>query len=396
MTNAEEHLACRKCNRRHLLSTIRKFTSWFDHKFRQRILTELDNQPNDSTQVLENFSQENIATKMWLGYTKTPEYRKNMAGENNIKLEVKVETKGLVTYLSANCGLRSRKLPSGHCIPIHLPRKDGITRGNAHAAYDINKQSVLMAHQMGSSWFSTSKAFSTLGTNYFGQQAFEYTEEIVGQAITIVANQSMKDALKEEIKLSTEAGDGTYTTVEYGNMPALMMSTDAAWQRRSSGRRYDSASGVIHFIGVRSGKVCDTEININRCQVCSRVQAYKDKKVKAKAKKKQSNVQKYKAKLKQIKPHRCMQNFWGNSKAMESNSIVKMVRNFPEKRNAYVRVLIMDDDATTPSHLKEDTGPKSKGTLPKSLAGIEVLADPSHRKRVVGGTYYKLSRKKWV
>ena len=88
-----------------------------------------------------------------------------------------------------------------------------------------------------------------------------------------------------------------------------------------------------------------------------------------------------------------MQNFLGNSKSMESNYIVNLVRNFPKKRNAYIHVLVMDDDVTTPSHLKEDKGPKSRGTLPKSLAGIEVLADPSHPNGVVGGTYYKLSRK---
>ena len=106
---------------------------------------------------------------------------------------------------------------------------------------------------MGSSWLSISKAFSTPGTNYFGKHAFEYTKEIIGHAITIVANKCMKDVLKEEIKLRMEAGDGTYTTVEYSDMPALMMSPGTTWQRQSSGRRYNSASGGIYFIGVRSG-----------------------------------------------------------------------------------------------------------------------------------------------
>ena len=277
--NAEEHLACRKCTHQHILCTIRNFTSWFNTKFKERILTELDNHPNDSTQVLEKLSQENIATKMWHSYTKTPEYRNNLARENSkFKLEVEVETKGLATYLSATCGLRSRKLPSGHLIPIHLPRKDGITHGKAHAAYDINKQSVLMAHQMGSSWFSMSRAFSTLGMKYMWQHPYERTEEEVGRAIKTVTKQSMKDAVAEEIKLSKEAGDGTYETEEYGEMPALTMSTDAAWQHRSFGRQYYSASGVVHFIGVHSGKVCDTRLTINRCQVCSRIQSFKDKK----------------------------------------------------------------------------------------------------------------------
>ena len=138
-TKAGEHLACRKCIRAHILSTIRSYTSWFDEKFRERIRTELDNSPNDSTEVLEGLAKENIGTRMWHSYTKTPEYRTNMAGENNSKLDVQVETKGLATYISATCGHRSRRLPSGHIIPIHLPRKDGITHGNARASYDINK-----------------------------------------------------------------------------------------------------------------------------------------------------------------------------------------------------------------------------------------------------------------
>ena len=254
-----------------------------------------------------------------------------MDGENNSKLEVKFKTKGLATYLSATCGLCSQKLPSGHCIPIHLPRKDGISQVRAHAAYDINKQSVLMAHQMGSSWFSMSRALSTLGIKYMGQHPYERTEEELSRAIKTVTKQSMKDTVAEEIKLRKESGDGTYETEEYGELPALTMSTDAAWKCRESTRQYDSASGVVHIIGVRSGKVCGTRLSINRCQGCTRIQSFKDKQQKAKAKKKESNIQKYKAKLKQIKPHRCMQNFWGTSKLMEADSIVRLVRNFPKK-----------------------------------------------------------------
>ena len=88
----------------------------------------------------------------------------------------------------------------------------------------------------------------------------------------------MKATVVEEITLRKEAGDGTYKTEEYGKLPALMMSAEAAWQRRASGRRYNSASEVVHFIGIRSGKVCDKRLNINRCQVCNRIQSFKDKK----------------------------------------------------------------------------------------------------------------------
>ena len=96
----------------------------------------------------------------------------------------------------------------------------------------------------------------------------------------------MQEALEEETKLSKEAGEGTYCTKEYGELPALTMSTDGAWQRRSSGRRYDSASGCVHFIGVRCGKVVDSRLNINRCYICARIERLKGKKLKAKQAKK--------------------------------------------------------------------------------------------------------------
>ena len=88
-----------------------------------------------------------------------------------------------------------------------------------------------------------------------------------------------------------------------------------------------------------------------------------------------------------------MKTFNGSLKATEANSIVGMVLNSPLKHDAYVRKLVMDDDATTPSPLKEDTGPNSSGRLPKYLAGILVLVDPSHRKGVVGNVYYNLAKK---
>ena len=73
-----------------------------------------------------------------------------------------------------------------------------------------------------------------------------------------------------------------------------------------------------------------------------------------------------------------LQKFNGTSKVMESDSIVKMVLNFPSKKKAYIRRLCMDDDATTPAYLQEDEGPDSKGRIPKELTSIDVVADPYH------------------
>ena len=190
----------------------------------------------------------------------------------------------------------------------------------------------------------------------------------------------MKEALDEEIRLSKEAGEGTHVTKEYGELPALTMSTDGCWQRRASGRHYDSASGCVHFIGVRCKKVCARRLNINRCYICARIERLEGKKQKAKRVKKKESAKKYKSKIKEIKTHRCLKNFWGTSKAMEADSIVRLVKKFPKHKGAYIRGLCMDDDATTPAHLKEDTGPKCSGQLSKGLTGITIFADTLHSK----------------
>lgn len=82
-----------------------------------------------------------------------------------------------------------------------------------------------------------------------------------------------------------------------------------------------------------------------------------------------------------------------SSKAMEADLIVQMVLNFPKIDHVYMRNIVTDNDATTPSNLEEDTGPKSSSHIPKHLTGILVLANPSHHKYIVGNAYYDLIQK---
>ena len=72
---------------------------------------------------------------------------------------------------------------------------------------------------------------------------------------------------------------------------------------------------------------------------------------------------------------------------METDAIVELIKMAPEKLGAYVRIICMDDDTITRSHIKEDLGPKTKGCLPKELSGIKIVANPSHRKRTVSNWY---------
>ena len=97
--------------------------------------------------------------------------------------------------------------------------------------------------------------------------------------------------------------------------------------------------------------------------------------------------------MKKNENHDCLKNFSGPSKIMETDAIVELIKMAPEKLGAYVRIICINDDTITRSHIKEDLGPKTKGCLPKDLSGIKIVADPSNRKRTVSNWYWALEKK---
>ena len=77
---------------------------------------------------------------------------------------------------------------------------------------------------------------------------------------------------------------------------------------------------------------------------------------------------------------------------METDAIVQLIKMAPEEMGCYVRTICLDDDTITRSHIQAGLGPKSKGCLPPDLAGIRVIADPSHRRRTVSNWYWALEK----
>ena len=107
--------------------------------------------------------------------------------------------------------------------------------------------------------------------------------------------------------------------------------------------------------------------------------------------KKKNKIVKYTIREKTLAIHSCQKNWDKSSTSMESEIIVQFVKAFPKKSGGYTHKIIIDDDTTTSAHLKEDKGPDSKGRLPKHLAGIIVLADPTHQKRTWRNRFYNLA-----
>ena len=59
------------------------------------------------------------------------------------------------------------------------------------------------------------------------------------------------------------------------NPVEITASFDAGWQRRESGRSYNSLSGHSCFIGCKSGKILDYQTRIKKCRICQEAEKRK-------------------------------------------------------------------------------------------------------------------------
>ncbi|XP_052281284.1 uncharacterized protein LOC127878796 [Dreissena polymorpha] len=129
-------------------------------------------------------------------------------------------------------------------------------------------------------------------------------ERKVGKHVRAVAKESCTEALQQErlplyVKQETTSDQTAKGQFKY----------DMGWQKRGSGRSYDSKSGVGTLIGNRAGKVCAYGARIKDCKTC--------------------NYHKGKG---PVPKHQCFKNWNGSSKAMEADVGGELVEEF-EKEN---------------------------------------------------------------
>ena len=106
------------------------------------------------------------------------------------------------------------------------------------------------------------------------------------------------------------------------------MKYDMGWQKRGSGRCYNSKSGVGTVIGNRTGKICGYGVRSKDCRTCVINQN------------------------KGLDPpdHQCSKNWEGSSRSMEPDVAVEIVKKI--ENSAPVGVIIMDDDCATMAKLR--------------------------------------------
>ena len=142
------------------------------------------------------------------------------------------------------------------------------------------------------------------------------------------------------------------------------------WQRKGSGRTYNSNSGHNCAIGCRTQKICDYVVMAKLCSICE-------------AAKRMFNPP---------REHDCVANYQGSSKAMEPISTCDLAirifksTNHPGPSKCFINWHLTDDDSTTRANmktvgkLKRDKGKLPVGITPPSVS----YTDPTHRTRIFG------------
>ena len=139
--------------------------------------------------------------------------------------------------------------------------------------------------------------------------------------------------------------------------PQLVVQYDMGWQKRSSGRKYDSASGVGTMIGQKTGKIIDYGVRSKDCRTCM----YWSNRNAA------------------VPEHQCFKNFSGSSRAMEADVAAELVQRIENTADVQVRTLVMDDDSATISRIR--------GELKHD---ITKWSDIMHVKKHLKSSLYKL------
>jgi len=356
------------------------------------------------------------------------------------------ETFGLATNLYLTC------IPRDNCFAKHQYKVSGDEIGTGNPAgppddgssasvvardsakkYLINILAVLAMQQLGLGMDGMMTLLGTLGIrSSMGCRATWRTiQDRVGVAEQEVKYQVL--AKNRARAISFALADGAKRDAD-GHV-GLICSIDGAWQKRSSGRQYDSPSGHNILVDCRTKLILDVIVYSKLCAVCDRKMKKKttsndgddkmdidddddDDEDDDDAEKNADNDDDDDQQP-AIKAHRCPKNFIGSSKSMESVGAVELVQRAYRTGKYWVETVVGDDDSTSRSALKIDLRqyqldhpdvpkdsywPKrpnkdgkmvyvpNKGKLHWSVKGpTSFLCDPTHRTRIVGNHMFALA-----
>lgn len=227
----------------------------------------------------------------------------------------------------------------------------GPCSGTSSKVSDVNSKAAvgMLNAGIGPAQFNT--VVSAMNIPPVCPKTLKRREREMGPVIESLAKRSCTCAAKEELEQTTAGVEGGCES----NV-GIAVSYDMGWQKRGTGKSYNSTSGVGHMFGAKTKKVVGVCTFTKRCATCER------------ARKKGEEAPK----------HDCRCNWTGSAKAMEPAAAVSIVNDL-QKEGVDVGKLIGDDDATTLSHLRRDVNPN-----------LEKVSDVNHVKKNLGNHLYAL------
>ena len=143
------------------------------------------------------------------------------------------------------------------------------------------------------------------------------------------------------------------------------------WQKRATGKIYDSMSGHGFMIGCRTGNIIGFKVKSKSCTVCSKANFL--------------NIP--------AEEHGCRINYEGSSGGMEAQVALELCITLHDDSGYSVCVhqIVSDDDSTMRAHLQYEDN-SEKGKLPTHIPIPTFLADPSHRVKVMSSPLFKLAQ----
>ncbi|XP_062617800.1 uncharacterized protein LOC134279410 isoform X2 [Saccostrea cucullata] len=208
------------------------------------------------------------------------------------------------------CGLLN-EVPTG--------RKHKTTSGGY--AWDVNTKLAAAMINEGLGETQVNGLLASLNIPTITQKSLKEREREVGNQLDLMAEESCRQHLRREIEMSE------------GNLSA---SFDGAWQKRGTGRAYNSLTGHASLFGEKTKKLIGYSVMAKKCRICAA------------------------AKVKGVPPrkHKCRVNWTGSAKAMEPAMACQMLKNVEDEG---VKVLVVKASVNPNISKKSDSNHTKKG-----------------------------------
>ena len=197
-------------------------------------------------------------------------------------MSISENSNGLASTIDFKCNRKKQdQRLSNHHFSLHIPEKTKHNSSDPRYAalkwYSIKFQWVSGIQLIGGGGIESTKLLGMLNLPWkgFEKKTFTKIEAHTGMAKRMVRDLAIEEALQEEINHTLEQNNQSYCywcalsdKDKNNNKVKLTVTCDVGWQKRSSGRRYDSSSGNSFIIGARIKVIIGMVLYYKACRKC--------------------------------------------------------------------------------------------------------------------------------